>query len=160
MTYDRKMREMVVASRIERTLSKREILLEIYLNSILSRALFLGHRNGGFKLFWQNRQDANRYGGGASPPGLRRAQTTYNPDLHVDRAQERVAYVVSRMREDGVLTSEQAAQALESLPQTVGFQLHRRTDGIPLYRSSEPRGADARRDRQSHDRLLCRPLHH
>ena len=33
VTYDRKMREMIVASRLERTLSKAEIL-EIYLNSI------------------------------------------------------------------------------------------------------------------------------
>lgn len=128
VTYDRKMREMVVASRIERTLSKREIL-EIYLNSI-----YLGRSSWGIEMA------ASSYFGktarmltvteGALLAGLAKGPNYYNPDRHVDRAQERVAYVVSRMREDGVLTSEQAAQALESLPQTVGFQLHRRTTGF------------------------------
>ena len=33
LTYDRKIREMIVASRVEHTLSKAEIL-ELYLNSV------------------------------------------------------------------------------------------------------------------------------
>jgi penicillin-binding protein 1A len=48
VTYDRKMREMVVASRIERTLSKAEIL-EIYLNSI-----YLGRMSWGIEMAAQS----------------------------------------------------------------------------------------------------------
>jgi hypothetical protein len=44
LTYDRKIREMVVASRVEQTLSKSEIL-ELYLNSV-----FLGRGSWGIEL--------------------------------------------------------------------------------------------------------------
>jgi penicillin-binding protein 1A len=37
LTYERKIREMIVASRVERTLSKAAIL-ELYLNSVISAA--------------------------------------------------------------------------------------------------------------------------
>src|SRR5262249_10792399 len=44
LTYERKIREMIVASRIERTLSKAEIL-ELYLNSV-----YLGRGSWGIEL--------------------------------------------------------------------------------------------------------------
>ncbi len=44
LTYERKIREMIVASRVERTLSKAEIL-ELYLNSI-----YLGRGSWGIEL--------------------------------------------------------------------------------------------------------------
>src|SRR5205085_9025097 len=44
LTYERKIREMVVASRVERTLSKAEIL-ELYLNSV-----YLGRHSWGIEL--------------------------------------------------------------------------------------------------------------
>ena len=48
VTYERKMREMIVASRIERTLTKPEIL-EIYLNSI-----YLGRASWGVEMAAQS----------------------------------------------------------------------------------------------------------
>ena len=50
VTYERKMREMIVASRLERALTKAEIL-ELYLNSIYLGRGVLGHRDGGAQLF-------------------------------------------------------------------------------------------------------------
>ena len=50
VTYERKIREIIVSSRVERLLTKDEIL-ELYLNSILSRSWFMGHRDGGAQLF-------------------------------------------------------------------------------------------------------------
>ena len=46
LAYERKIREMIVASRVERALSKAEIL-ELYLNSVYPRTRLLGHRAGG-----------------------------------------------------------------------------------------------------------------
>ena len=52
VTYERKIREMIVASRIEHALTKAEIL-ELYLNSIYLGRGVLGHRDGGAQLFRQ-----------------------------------------------------------------------------------------------------------
>ena len=61
LTYERKMREMIVAARVERLLTKAEIL-ELYLNSTYPRPRLLGHRDRGAQLFRQigRRADAGR----------------------------------------------------------------------------------------------------
>lgn len=128
VTYERKMREMVVASRIERTLSKSEIL-EIYLNSI-----YLGRASWGIEMAAQSYfgVSAQKLGveEGALLAGLAKGPNYYNPDLHADRTRERLAYVLSRMREDGALTHEQVGRALQSLPPTVAFQRPFRDTGF------------------------------
>ena len=88
VTYERKMREMVLATRLERTLSKQEIL-EIYLNSIYLGRSVLGRRNGGAKLFRQVRDGAQRRGGRASRRLSTKGPNYYNPDRQPDRARER-----------------------------------------------------------------------
>jgi membrane carboxypeptidase/penicillin-binding protein len=128
VTYERKMREMIVASRIERTLTKSEIL-EVYLNSI-----YLGRASWGIERAAQSYfgKSAKRLTApeGALLAGLAKGPNYYNPDLHAERARERMAYVVSRMQEDGALSPDQARQALESLPRTVAFQRSRRNTGF------------------------------
>src|SRR3974390_155655 len=100
LTYERKIREMVVATRVEHALSKAEIL-ELYLNSV-----YLGRSSWGIELAARN------YFGkpakeltleeGALLAGLTKGPNFYSPDRHPGRAQERLAYVLSRLREDGV----------------------------------------------------------
>ena len=98
LTYDRKIREMIVASRVEHTLSKAEIL-ELYLNSV-----YLGRGSWGIELaarsyFGKQAKDLTLEEG-ALLAGLTKGPNYFNPDRHPGRAQERLAYVFSRMQED------------------------------------------------------------
>ena len=78
VTYDRKMREMIVASRIERVLSKAEIL-EIYLNSI-----YLGRSSWGIEMaarsYFGKSAKALSVAEGALLAGLAKGPNYYNPD--------------------------------------------------------------------------------
>ena len=93
VTYERKMREMIIASRLEHTLSKSEIL-ELYLNSI-----YLGRGAWGIELaarnFFGKSASALTLHEGAMLAGLPKGPTYYGPDRHPDRAQERLAYVLT-----------------------------------------------------------------
>ncbi len=88
-TGERKIKEIILATRIEQTLSKDKIL-ELYLNEI-----FLGQ---------------NSYGVAAA------AQTYFNKR---DRLLERRGYVLRRMFEDGYITREQMDQAVAAPLRTV-----------------------------------------
>lgn len=128
VTYERKMREMIVASRIEKMLTKREIL-EIYLNSI-----YLGRASWGVEMaarsYFGKPAQSLTYAEGALLAALTKGPNYYSPDRHPDRARERMAYVLSRMQEDGVITPDQAQQALQSLPRTIAFERPRRSIGF------------------------------
>jgi membrane carboxypeptidase/penicillin-binding protein len=119
VTYERKMREIIVASRLERSLSKSEIL-ELYLNSI-----YLGRGAWGIELASRNYfgkpASALTLQEGALLAGLPKGPTYYSPDRHPDRAQERLGYVVGRMQEDGVAGAATIDGAKVSLPQLVAY---------------------------------------
>src|SRR6516162_1833013 len=128
LTYERKIREMVVASRVERTLSKAEIL-ELYLNSV-----YLGRGSWGIELA------ARSYFGksvkeltleeGALLAGLTKGPNYFSPDRHPGRAQERLAYVLRRLHEDGVIAAEQPNRGLPALPVMVAYERPRRDIGF------------------------------
>jgi penicillin-binding protein 1A len=119
VTYERKMREIIVASRLERTLSKAEIL-ELYLNSI-----YLGRGSWGIELAARNYfgkpASALTLEEGAMLAGLPKGPTYYSPDRHPDRAQERLAYVVSRMQEDGMAGAAAVDSAKVLLPHMIAY---------------------------------------
>src|SRR5262245_19821559 len=109
VTYERKIREMIVATRVEKVISKQEIL-EIYLNSI-----FLGRSSWGIELaarayFGKHARDLTLTEG-AFLAGLTKGPNYYNPDRHRERVQGRLAYVLSRMNEDGLISAEEMKQA-------------------------------------------------
>ena len=114
VTYERKIREMIVAARIERTLSKEEIL-ELYLNSI-----YLGRASWGIELaaktYFGKPAKALTQAEGALLAGLTKGPNFYNPDRHPDRARERLAYVLSRLQEDGAITGKDMQHMLVALP--------------------------------------------
>jgi membrane carboxypeptidase/penicillin-binding protein len=128
VTYERKMREMIVASRVERILSKAEIL-EIYLNSI-----YLGRSSWGIEMaarsYFGKSAKALSVSEGALLAGLAKGPNYYNPDTQPDRARDRMAYVLSRMQEDGFLNAEQMQQAIAALPPRVAFERPRRESGF------------------------------
>jgi membrane carboxypeptidase/penicillin-binding protein len=125
ITYERKLREMIVASRIERALTKTEIL-ELYLNSI-----YLGRGAWGVEMaahsYFGKPAKALSAVEGALLAGLAKGPNTFNPDRHPARAHARMAYVLGRMHEDGMID---AAPAQAVLPQRVAYQPTRRDFGF------------------------------
>ena len=119
VTYERKMREIIIASRIEHTLTKSEIL-ELYLNSI-----YLGRGAWGVELAAKNyfgkSASALTVPEGAMLAGLPKGPTYYSPDRHPDRAEERLAYVVTRMKEDGDTSVSSLDPTKVSLPRMVAY---------------------------------------
>ncbi len=119
VTYERKIREMIVASRLETTLTKPEIL-ELYLNSA-----YLGRGSWGVEMaarsyFGKSAKDLT-IAEGAMLAGLLKGPSYFNPDRHPDRAKDRLGYVLGRMQEDGVITADRKSQAVGSLPKLVAF---------------------------------------
>jgi membrane carboxypeptidase/penicillin-binding protein len=119
VTYDRKMREMVLASRVESKFTKSQIL-ELYLNSI-----FLGRGSWGVEMaarsYFGKGASALTLSEGALLAALAKGPSYFNPDTHPDRAKERLAYVVRRMQEDGAIGADDA-RVTSSLPATVRYQ--------------------------------------
>jgi len=117
LSYERKMREMVLASRVEHTLSKSEIL-ELYLNSI-----FLGRASSGLEMaarsyFGKSARELT-LSEGALLAGITKGPNYFNPVRHPDRAKERFRYVLGRMQENGVISAEETSNALAAFPDVI-----------------------------------------
>src|SRR5262249_28008107 len=126
VTYERKMREIILASRIERSLTKQQIL-ELYLNSI-----YLGRSSWGVEMaarsyFGKSAKDLSVQEG-ALLAGLAKGPNYFNPETHPDRARERLAYVLRRLKEDGAIG--EADQAVKELPVLAAFDRSRRDTGF------------------------------
>lgn len=112
-SYARKIKEAILAYRIERSLSKTDILT-IYLNQI-----YLGHRSYGVEAaaetyFCKPASDLN-LAEAALLAGLPKAPSAYSPLRHPDRAKKRQQYVLQRMVESGYITVADAREA-EAFP--------------------------------------------
>jgi penicillin-binding protein 1A len=128
LTYERKIREIIVASRVEQSLSKSETL-ELYLNSV-----YLGRGSWGIEMaarsyFGKPVSDLNLEES-ALLAGLVKGPNYFSPDRHPSRAQERLAYVLSRLREDGATSTDEAAKEMPSLPTLVTHERLRRDIGF------------------------------
>lgn len=105
-TFKRKFQEIILARRLEHTLSKEEILT-LYANEI-----FLGHGRYGVQeasrfYFAKNVQDIN-VGEAALLAGLPKAPNRYSPmkTENQERAKDRQVYVISKMVQNGYLSAE------------------------------------------------------
>ena len=109
-TYERKLKEIVLAVIIERELSKEEIL-ELYLNKI-----FLGHRAYGVgaaaRVYYGSTLDDLDLPQIAMIAGLPKAPSRTNPISNPAAARDRRAYVLGRMLERGLIDEERFNHAL------------------------------------------------
>jgi penicillin-binding protein 1A len=107
--FSRKFREAILAYRMEKALSKEEIL-HLYLNQI-----FLGHGAYGIQAAAENyfAKDVEELtlAECALVAGLPQAPSRYSPYRHYSRAKDRQRYVLGRMVDEGFITPEQAAEA-------------------------------------------------
>ncbi len=108
-TYTRKIKEILLAFKIERQFSKDEIL-ELYLNKI-----FLGHRAYGFgaaaKVYYGKDVADLSLPEFAMLAGLPKAPSRNNPLSRPDNAKLRRNYVLGRMLKLGLITRQQYEQA-------------------------------------------------
>jgi penicillin-binding protein 1A len=109
-TFARKIREAVLAYRIDNYLTKEEIL-HIYLNHA-----FLGHGAYGVEAaaqeyFSKNVENLN-LAEAAILAGIPQAPTRYDPYINPQRSKERQAYVLRRMAEVGFITKAEEQAAL------------------------------------------------
>ncbi|MBT8137294.1 MAG: penicillin-binding protein 1A [Gammaproteobacteria bacterium] len=108
-TYLRKIKEIFLSLRIERELSKQEIL-ELYLNKIL-----LGHRAWGVgaaaEVYYGKTLRELTLAETATIAGLPKAPSSDNPITSPERARTRRSYVLRRMLELGHITPNEFATA-------------------------------------------------
>ncbi len=127
VSYERKIREMIVASRMESYLSKDEIL-ELYLNTI-----FLG------RISWGVEMASRTYFGksvknlsvaeAALLAGLTKGPNAFSPDKNPERARERINYVLARMKEDGAINAAQLREAQNKPAAVISTDRLRRDSG-------------------------------
>lgn len=108
-TLTRKFNEMLLAFKIESSLSKQQIL-ELYINQI-----YLGQRAYGFaaaaQIYYGKPLAELTVAQQAMLAGLPKAPSRFNPIANPSRAKLRQQYVLRRMRELGMLTPDQLANA-------------------------------------------------
>ncbi len=109
-TYERKAKEILLALKIERRLSKEEIL-ELYFNKI-----FFGHRTYGVgaasEFYYGRSLDELNLAQVAMLAGLPKAPSRFNPIVNAQRALARRDYVLGRMRELGFIDADAYAVAV------------------------------------------------
>ncbi|OFZ14491.1 MAG: penicillin-binding protein 1A [Bdellovibrionales bacterium RBG_16_40_8] len=111
-TYTRKIKEILLAYRMESHLSKKDILY-LYLNQI-----FLGQNAYGVsvasEVYFNKPLKEITLPEAAILAGLPKAPTDLNPARHPERAKERQRYVLKRMAEEKFITDEEAQVANEA----------------------------------------------
>ena len=112
-SYARKIKEAILAYRIDKKFSKDEILY-LYLNQI-----YLGHGAYGVEAasenyFGKSAQELN-LAECAMLAGLPQAPSRYSPFRYPERAKQRQIYVLNRMVEEDFITNIQATEAINTV---------------------------------------------
>jgi penicillin-binding protein 1A len=109
MSLKRKIKEALVALRMEQVLSKERIL-ELYLNEI-----YLGRGSYGVAAaaltYFNKPLDQLDVAEAAFLAALPKAPSSYNPDRYPEAARDRRDWVIERMKDDGFITAAQATAA-------------------------------------------------
>ena len=107
--FSRKIKEAILAKRMEEKLSKDEILY-IYLNQIYLGAGSYGVQVAAETYFGKDVENLN-LAEIATLAGLPKAPNTYSPIKHLEKARERQAYVLERMVKEGYITQAESDHA-------------------------------------------------
>ena len=131
-TYERKLKEVVLACVIERELSKDDIL-ELYLNKI-----FLGHRAYGVgaaaQVYYGVTLDKLDLAQIAMIAGLPKAPSRNNPISDPEAARDRRSYVLGRMLKLGFIDQTQYSAAIDA---PVNAQWHGQAVEVPAPHIAE-----------------------
>jgi len=143
-SYPRKLAEAVLSFRLERMLTKEEILF-IYLNEI-----YLGEGAYGVeaaaRTYFGKKASELALGEVALLAGLPQSPSNYSPLKQPEAARGRQRYVLNRMAEDGVVTDEAAREAYDQGLQLAGnwrkslngyFALYVRGQLLAMYKEAD-----------------------
>ncbi len=144
----RKIREFILARRLERAFTKEQILW-MYLNGV-----YLGHHSYGVQAAAENYYRKNvgdlTLEEAALIAGLPQAPTRYSPFSRPEAAKERRRYVLRRMYEEGMITAEERARAGDAEVKVYGVD--------DVFRETAPFYVETVRrqivDRYGNERLL------
>ncbi|MCC6849706.1 MAG: PBP1A family penicillin-binding protein [Deltaproteobacteria bacterium] len=125
-SYERKLKEILLSLRLERQLTKDEILY-LYLNLIYLGNGAYGVGAAAQEYFGKDVADLD-LAEAALLAGLPQAPSRYSPVRHWDRAKYRQRYVLERMAREKFVTWEQSEQALQE-----EIQLTRHDASAPTY---------------------------
>ncbi|MDP2643838.1 MAG: penicillin-binding protein 1A [Desulfobacterales bacterium] len=129
-SYIRKIKEAILAYRIDKALSKDEILF-LYLNQI-----YLGHGAYGVQAAAQNYFGKSvvelNLAECAVLAGLPQAPSRYSPFRHPERAKERQIYVLNRMVAENYITNIQATEAINT-PLDIKPRRNWYIEEVPFY---------------------------
>src|SRR5574342_656646 len=147
-SVSRKIREAILASRLERAFAKEDILF-LYLNGV-----YLGHHSYGVQSAAENYYRKNvedlTLPEAALLAGLPQAPSRYSPFAHPEQAKARRRYVLRRMHEEGMITEEERYAAEEA-----EVKVHRVDD---IFRETAPFYVEQVRrlivERYGNDRML------
>ncbi|MFO7990575.1 MAG: PBP1A family penicillin-binding protein [Desulfotignum sp.] len=111
-TYERKLKEAILAYRIEKKFTKDEILF-LYLNQI-----YLGNGAHGVEAaaenyFGKHARELN-LAECAMLAGLPQAPSRYSPFQFPDRAKQRQIYTLNRMKEEGMISNMDVTEAIDT----------------------------------------------
>ncbi|HEX3347852.1 MAG TPA: PBP1A family penicillin-binding protein [Acetobacteraceae bacterium] len=120
VSFSRKIREALLAMRIERSLSKERIL-ELYLNEIYLGLGAYGVASAA-QTYFNKSLDELTIPEAAFLAALPKAPNNYNPLRFPDAARARRDWVIDRMTDDHVITAEQAAAAKAAPVTTSPYQ--------------------------------------
>jgi penicillin-binding protein 1A len=107
--FSRKVKEAILAKRMEEKLTKDEILY-IYLNQIYLGSGAYGVQAAAETYFGKNVDQLN-LAEMAMLAGLPKSPSAYSPIKHLERARERQAYVLDRMVKEAYITAAEAEHA-------------------------------------------------
>ena len=108
-SYERKLKEVVLAVRLEQQLTKEEILY-LYLNQIYLGNGAYGVQAAALEYFAKDVSQLT-LAEASLLAGLPQAPSRYSPVKHFERAKARQRYVLDRMVEEGFVTPDEADQA-------------------------------------------------
>jgi penicillin-binding protein 1A len=134
-TIRRKLKEMLVAARLEREFTKEQIL-QLYLNKVYFGDGLYGAEAASLGYFGKRAADLD-LAEAALLAGLVKSPSTYAPTVSRDRARARRDLVLQQMRQSGAIDAA-AHEAAVAVPVTLADAL-RRQEGFGLYFKEEVR---------------------
>jgi monofunctional glycosyltransferase len=120
-TFTRKVKEMVLARRMERELTKGRIL-ELYLNIVELGPMVYGIGHGAQYYFGKPASELTPRECAFLAAMLPGPQVAFNPYKHLGKVLKRSELILKLLRDKGVLSGEEYRQAMAEVPNIAGMQ--------------------------------------
>lgn len=129
-----KVKEMIIAKRLEEVYTKNEILA-LYLNTVPFSDNAYGIETAAERYFSKSSGDLNQQEA-ATLVGMLKATTGYNPRMHPKRATARRNVVLSQMGKYNYLNAQQV-DSLQELPLVLDYKRQDHNEGLATYFRSQ-----------------------